>query len=275
MMLELRAVDGFYGQIQAVRQVSLTLEPGSSVALLGRNGAGKSTLLKLIAGVLRPARGEVVWKGEVINDLGPEQRIRKGIVLVPEGRGVFPGLTVDDNIRVGAFWHRPRKKELERRLAETYKLLPALANRREQRAGTLSGGEQQLLAIGRGLMGRPELLLLDEPSLGLAPLVVQSLYELLGQLVERGIAIVLVEQFVPLASQLCGVVAGINKGRLVFHGEASSFASDPALLDTYMGTSFVAPDAWAGSEGLVTVGADGALRTGWKQADRNGHKGES
>jgi branched-chain amino acid transport system ATP-binding protein len=271
----LRAVDGFYGQIQAVRQVSLVLEPGSSVALLGRNGAGKSTLLKLIAGVLRPARGEVVWKGEVINDLGPEQRIRQGIVLVPEGRGVFPGLTVNDNIRVGAYWHRPRKKELERRLAETYELLPALADRRGQQAGTLSGGEQQLLAIGRGLMGRPELLLLDEPSLGLAPLVVRSLYELLGRLVERGIGIVLVEQFVPLASQLCGVVAGINKGRLVFHGEASSFASDPALLDTYMGTSFVAPGARAGSGGLVTVGAEGTITTEWKQADRNGHKGDS
>jgi branched-chain amino acid transport system ATP-binding protein len=274
-MLELRAVDGFYGQIQAVRQVTLTLEPGSSVALLGRNGAGKSTILKLIAGVLRPSRGEVIWKGEVINDLRPEQRIRRGIVLVPEGRGVFPGLTVEDNIRVGAYWQRPRRRELERRLDEIYELLPSLADRRQQRAGTLSGGEQQMLAIGRGLMGSPELLLLDEPSLGLAPLVVQALYELLGRLVERGIAIVLVEQYVPLASKLCGVVAGINKGRLVFHGEASSFASDPALLDTYMGTSFVAPDGQGGPDGLVAVGVGDPFTTGWKRTDRNGFKGGS
>ena len=242
-MLELTNVDGFYGRIPAVRQVNLRVEAGQSVALLGRNGAGKSTILKLIAGVLRPATGEVRWEGEVVNDLTPEQRIRRGIVLVPEGRGVFPDLTVDENIRVGAYWRRPGKAELDHLLGETYDLLPELAARRRQRAGSLSGGEQQMLAIGRGLMGSPKLLLLDEPSLGLAPLVVQTLYELLGRLVAQGVAIVVVEQYVSVASRLCAVVAGVNKGRLEFQGEASKFATDPRLLEMYMGKKFLPPEA--------------------------------
>jgi branched-chain amino acid transport system ATP-binding protein len=245
-MLELRDVDGFYGGIPAVRRVTLRVEAGESVALLGRNGAGKSTILKLIAGVLRPAAGEVRWEGSIINDLPPEQRIRRGIVFIPEGRGIFPDLTVDENIRVGAYWRRPGKRELGRLLDETYDLLPRLASRRGQRAGSLSGGEQQMLAIGRGLMGGPKLLLLDEPSLGLAPQVVQALYELLERLVRAGVGIVLVEQYVSVASQLCATVAGVDKGRLVFCGEASAFASDSRLLDMYMGKRYLPVEAMTG-----------------------------
>jgi branched-chain amino acid transport system ATP-binding protein len=234
-MLELRGVDGYYGRIPAVRDVTLTIGDRESLALLGRTGAGKSTLLKLIAGVMRPAAGEVRWEGEVVNHLTPDQRLRRGIVLVPEGRQVFPDLTVDENIRIGAYWRRPAKKEVERLLAETYELLPRLAARRHHRGGSLSGGEQQMLALGRGLMGAPKLLLLDEPSLGLAPLVVQALYDLLGKLAQTGVGIVLVEQYVSVATQVCSVVAGVRKGRLVFHGAASRLATDPRLLDIYMG----------------------------------------
>lgn len=236
-MLELRSVDGFYGQIPAVRDVTLDVSDSQSLALLGRNGAGKSTLLKLIAGVVTPTAGEVRWEGEVINHLTPDQRIRRGIVLVPEGRQVFPDLTVEENIRVGAYWHRPSKRESNQLLADTYELLPVLAGRRHHRAGNLSGGEQQMLVIGRGLMGRPKLLLLDEPSLGLAPRVVQSLYELLAQLATSGVAIILVEQYVALATRLCSAVAAMRKGRLMFHGAASAVAADSRLLDIYMGAA--------------------------------------
>jgi branched-chain amino acid transport system ATP-binding protein len=270
-MLELHEVDGFYGSIQAVRGVTLRVEAGQSVALLGRNGAGKSTILKLIAGVLRPVAGEVRWEGEVVNDLTPEQRIRRGIVFVPEGRGVFPDLTVDENIRVGAYWRRPGKGELGRLLEETYDLLPGLASRRAQRAGSLSGGEQQMLAIGRGLMGDPKLLLLDEPSLGLAPQVVQSLYELLDRLVRTGVGIVLVEQYVSVASRLCAVVAGVDKGRLVFHGEASRFAADSRLLDMYMGKRYLPAEAMTGPGDRVPVPGNGvAARQGRSGRDPRG-----
>jgi branched-chain amino acid transport system ATP-binding protein len=242
-MLELSGVDGRYGQIQAVRGLTLTVAPGESLALLGRNGSGKSTALKLMAGVLRPAAGEIRWDGEPVHHLPPEERIRRGIVLVPEGRGIFPALSVDENLRMGAYWWRPRRRQLDARLDEVYGILPAIKVRRVIAAGSLSGGEQQMVALGRAFMSKPRLLLVDEPSLGLAPLVLESLYASLGELAQRGIGIVLVEQYVGLASRFCTTVAGLKKGRLAFHGPA---ASSSELLDIYMGEE-LAPAVLAGN----------------------------
>jgi branched-chain amino acid transport system ATP-binding protein len=238
-MLELRGVDGWYGQIQAVRNFNLTLEPGKSVALLGRNGAGKTTTLRLISGVIKPAAGEVVWDGKVVSQLPPEERVRHGIVLVPEGRGIFPALTVGENLRFGAYWEKPKRPVLQERLEYVFSFLPKLATLKGQQAGSLSGGEQQMVAVGRALMSNPKALLLDEPSLGLAPMVVESLYELFAQLVKTGIALVLVEQYIAFALQLCDDVIGLNKGNIVVQGRAADLAGSDELREMYMGGAIV------------------------------------
>ena len=235
-LLELRNVSARYGEITAVRNVSLTLGPGESLALIGRNGAGKSTMLRLASGVIQPFAGDVRWKGRSVVGLDPEQRVRQGIVLVPEGRGIVPGLTVDENLRMGAFWHRPRGSEARRRLDEVYELLGVLTERRKQPAGSLSGGEQQLLAIGRALLSKPEVLLFDEPSLGLSPKMIEALYGILGGLKERGIAFVLVEQYVPLALRLCERVLGLQKGVVAVSGSTDGLEIDD-LTEVYMGGS--------------------------------------
>jgi len=234
-LLELRNVWARYGEITAVRKVSLTVDAGESVTLIGRNGAGKSTMLRLAAGVIQPFAGEVRWKGRSIIGLPPERRVRQGIVLVPEGRGIFPGLSVDENLRMGAFWHRPRGSA-RRQLEEVYDLLGVLGQRRSQPAGSLSGGEQQLLAIGRALLSKPEVLLLDEPSLGLSPRMIDALYGILGTLKERGIAFVLVEQYVPLALRLCDRVLGLQKGMVAVEGATDGVEVDD-LTEVYMGGS--------------------------------------
>jgi len=235
-MLELRAVSGSYGQIQAVRSVDLFVPDGESVALFGRNGAGKSTVLKLLAGVVRPSGGHVALDGTVIDLLPPERRVRLGVVLVPEGRGIFPTLSVEDNLRGGAYWRRPRRQATADRLAEIYDLMPRLAERRNQAGGSLSGGEQQMVAIGRALMADPKVLLLDEPSLGLAPQVIETLYELLAELVRRRISLVLVEQYAEMAQRVCRQAVLLDKGRVVAAGGAEHVASSPELVDVYLGS---------------------------------------
>jgi branched-chain amino acid transport system ATP-binding protein len=235
-LLEIRNVSARYGEITAVRNVTLTLGAGETLALIGRNGAGKSTMLRLAAGVIQPHVGDVRWKGRSIVGKNPEQRVRQGIVLVPEGRGIFPGLTVDENLRMGAYWHRPRSSAARRELEEVYGLLGVLAQRRQQPAGSLSGGEQQLLAIGRALLSRPEVLLLDEPSLGLSPKMIEALYGILGALKERDIAFILVEQYVPLALKLCDRVLGLQKGTVAISGDTAGVELD-RLTEVYMGGS--------------------------------------
>jgi branched-chain amino acid transport system ATP-binding protein len=238
-MLELRGVDGWYGQIQAVRNFNLNLEAGKSVALLGRNGAGKTTTLRLIAGVIKPARGEVIWDGNDVSQLPPEERVRHGIVLVPEGRGIFPALTVHENLRFGAYWEKPKRPVLNQRMDYVFSFLPKLATLRNQQAGSLSGGEQQMVAVGRALMSNPKVLLLDEPSLGLAPMVVESLYELFAQLLETGIGLVLVEQYIGFALKLCDDVIGLNKGNIIVQGRADDLAGSDQLREMYMGGAIV------------------------------------
>jgi branched-chain amino acid transport system ATP-binding protein len=233
-MLELQQVTAAYGEITAVRDVSLSVEPGETVALIGRNGAGKTTTLRLLAGELDPVRGDVRWEGESIVGDSPEKRVRSGIVLVPEGRGIFPALSVEENLRMGAYWRRPRPRQLMQDLEQVYELLPVLRVRRRQAAGSLSGGEQQMVAIGRALMAEPKVLLLDEPSLGLSPLMTEELYKLLHELKAKGVGFVLVEQYVQLALELCDRAVGLKKGVVVLAGKAREVAEGD-LTEVYMG----------------------------------------
>jgi branched-chain amino acid transport system ATP-binding protein len=233
-MLEVRNVSASYGEVKALRNLTLDVAAGETMALVGRNGAGKTTTLRVIAGVIHPLVGDVRWDGQSIVGLPPEERVRRGIALVPEGRGVFPGMTVEENLRMGAFWRRPGRRELNRALDDVYGLMPRLGERRRQPAGSLSGGEQQMLAIGRALLSEPKLLLLDEPSLGLSPAMIQTLYELLGQLKERGVSFILVEQFVPLALKICDRAVGLSKGEVALSGRADDVAHDE-LTEIYMG----------------------------------------
>ena len=233
-MLELRGVSGGYGPVLAARDISFSVASGETMALIGRNGAGKTTTLRLVSGVIHPTAGEVRWKGEIVNPLIPEDRVKAGIVLVPEGRGIFGALSVEENLRMGAFGYRPRRQELAERLEDVYSLLPILKDRRPQAGGSLSGGEQQMLAIGRALMSKAELLLLDEPSLGLSPKMVGHLYELLRELKERGVGFILVEQYVQFALQLCDSAVGLVKGEVAIAGSPKEFA-ERELADVYMG----------------------------------------
>jgi len=233
-MLEMQSVSYSYGQITAVRDVSISLEEGGCLALLGRNGAGKSTLLKLIAGMVSPDRGELFWQGKRLNGKSPEQRLAQGVVLVPEGRGIFPGLSVEDNLRMGAYWKRPKPGYYKKRLDVVHGYFPKVATLRKQAAGSLSGGEQQMVAVARALMSEPQILLLDEPSLGLAPMIVENLYGVFQDLVDTDMTIVLVEQFIEYALGLADQVIALNKGEVVLSGAADELRSNPALADVYM-----------------------------------------
>ena len=233
-MLELRDVSASYGQIVAVRDLSVSLDTGQCLALLGRNGAGKSTLLKLIAGVISPGSGSVHWNGVDVSTEPPERRLHAGIVLVPEGRGIFPALSVEENLRMGAYWERPSASVYRTRYDQVLTYFPKLKVLRKQAAGSLSGGEQQMVAVARALMSDPKLLLLDEPSLGLAPMVVESLYEVFGELVKTSMTIVVVEQFVEFALKLADEVVALNKGEIVLTGTPAELISNPALSEVYM-----------------------------------------
>ncbi len=203
-----------YGGIRALRDFNVTITPGSTTALLGRNGAGKSTALKLMAGSLLPSAGQVTWNGRSIAGKPPEERVKLGIALVPEGRGMFPGLTVEENLRVGAYVDKPPARELAERLELAFTRLPTLKRLRKSYAGRLSGGEQQMLTVARALMGNPKVLLLDEPSLGLAPKIVEELYVLFGSLRDGVLAMVLVEQYVSYALGLCDYAVVLENGEV-------------------------------------------------------------
>ena len=232
-MLDVREIDVRYGPIHAVRGVSLRVGAGEIVTIIGANGAGKSTILKAVVGLLRPSSGEVRLEGESLAALRPANIVRRGIAMVPEGRRVFPRLSVLDNLRLGGYG-RP-KIEVGQTLDRVFTLFPRLRERRRQLAGTLSGGEQQMLAIGRGLMSQPRLLLLDEPSMGLAPLLVQQIFETILAINERGTTILLVEQNAHMALAVADRGYVLENGRIVLTGEAETLATNPRIRAAYLG----------------------------------------
>ncbi len=236
-LLEVRDLDAAYGHIQALRGVSLRVEPGEVVAVLGPNGAGKSTLLRAIVGLLPAAGGSVLLEGAPITAAGPRRVLGAGVCLVPEGRGVLGPLTVLENLELGGFlrWGREPKEAILEDLEFVYRLFPILRDRRRQRAGSLSGGEQQMLALGRALMARPRLLLLDEPSLGLAPMVIREIFRALRELNAGGLTILLVEQKAPLALRLARRAYVLRTGRLVAEAPAERLRAAGALASLYLG----------------------------------------
>jgi branched-chain amino acid transport system ATP-binding protein len=233
-LLKVEKVTVKYGVIPAVQELELEVARGQIVALLGANGAGKTTTLKTIVGVLRPARGRIFYDGKDITSLPAPQRVRLGIALVPEGRGIFNRLTVRENLLLGAY-HRRDQGGVLQDLEEVYRLFPRLKERENQIVGTLSGGEQQMLAIGRGLMSRPRLMLLDGPSLGLAPLVVRELYTLIRRIRESGVTILLVEQSAPMAIGVADYVYVLETGMVKIAGTPQEVESLEEVKKVYLG----------------------------------------
>ena len=233
-MLELQSVAAQYGRVEALREVSLQVAAGGVTALIGANGAGKSTTLKAISGLVRPTRGTILYRGQAIAGSPPHAIVRLGIAHVPEERKIFPDMTVQENLLLAAFTVTARA-EIERRLRETLALFPVLAERRRQAGGTLSGGEQQLLAIGRGLMAQPQVLLLDEPFLGLSPLNVQVVAGVIRALAQRGITILLVEQNARMALALAQRGYVLEQGAVVASGPAAELIQDPRVLQAFLG----------------------------------------
>ncbi len=237
MWLEVEALEVAYGPVQALHGVSLRVDPGEMVAVIGTNGAGKTTLLRAISGLLRPRAGRVRFDGHDITGWPPERIVALGLVQIPERRQLFDSMSVEDNLLLGAYLRlrRGERKTVEEDLARIFELFPRLRERRRQMAGTLSGGEQQMLAIGRGLMARPRMLLLDEPSLGLAPMLVQELFRILRTLREQGLTLLLVEQNARQALRVADRAYVMETGRIVREGIAAELLADPALQAAYLG----------------------------------------
>jgi branched-chain amino acid transport system ATP-binding protein len=234
-MLDVRGITIRYGPILAVEDVSFTVEPGEVVALLGANGAGKSSTLNAIAGVVKPAAGQIHWRGDRIDGMRPQRVVRKGVALVPEGRQLFPDLTVLDNLRLGAY-ARHDGHAVGEDLELVYEYFPLLRERTKQHAGTLSGGEQQMLAIGRALMARPTLLLLDEPSLGLAPKIVARIFDIITAIsTEQDLSLLLVEQNAAGALNIASRANVLETGRLVLSGSADALRNDATVQESYLG----------------------------------------
>ena len=233
-LLQLSAVQIAYGGIQAVKGIDLELYRGELVSLIGANGAGKTTTLNAIAGSLRIASGDIHYEGEKIHQLPAHRRLRKGIALVPEGRGIFTRLTVEENLRMGAY-SRNDTAGIEADLERVYSMLPRVKERRPQIAGTLSGGEQQMVAIGRALLSRPKLLLLDEPSMGLAPLVVEKIFEVVQSVAKEGVTILLVEQNANLALEFSQRAYVMESGRITLSGTGAELLTNPKVRAAYLG----------------------------------------
>ncbi len=234
MLLELKDVKTYYGNIRALKGISLEVEEGEIVCLIGANGAGKSTALMTISGVLIPVEGDVYYHGRNITGLAPDKIVASGVCQVPEGRMIFPLLTVQENLELGAFL-RKDKAEVRHDLNKIYEIFPILGDRRKQHGGTLSGGEQQMLAIGRALMGSPRMLLLDEPSLGLAPLVVEAIFETIKRINKEGITILLVEQNAQMALQYSHRGYVMETGEITLTDQASALLTNEEVRKAYLG----------------------------------------
>jgi branched-chain amino acid transport system ATP-binding protein len=232
-LLEVKGLEVRYGGIRAVKGIDLAVEEGELVCLIGANGAGKSSTLRAIAGLLPAGAGAVTYAGRDLAGTRAFERARAGLVLVPEGRGVFPQLTVDENLDMGAYARADREVEADRE--RVFGLFPRLRERRGQTGGTLSGGEQQMLAIGRALMSRPKLLLLDEPSMGLAPIVVQLIFEVIQEINAGGVTCLLVEQNARAALALARRAYVMESGAITLSGPAAALANDPKVVEAYLG----------------------------------------
>ena len=233
-MLAVRGLRVAYGGINAVKGIDFTVNAGEMVTLIGANGAGKTTTLKALTGLARPAGGRVHYNGDDVTAMPSHRLVRRGVALVPEGRGVFARLTVAENLDMGAYC-RNDKPAIRADLERVYALFPRLAERRRQAAGTLSGGEQQMLAIGRALMSRPKLLLLDEPSMGLAPLLVQKIFETIRTISAAGVTILLVEQNAKLALEICNRGYVMESGEITLHDNAPALLANPQVRRAYLG----------------------------------------
>lgn len=233
-ILEIHDLKVSYGGIEAVKGVTLTVPEGKIVTLIGANGAGKSTILKTVSGIVRPKTGRILYNGEDITGKSPDKIVKAGVVLVPEGRHVFPNLTVKENLKIGAYL---RRDDLSADFATVYGLFPRLKEREWQLAGTLSGGEQQMLAVGRALMSKPKLIMMDEPSLGLAPLIVQSIFGIIREINRRGITVLLNEQNANMALQTADKAYVLETGRLTMEGTGAELLADESVKEAYLGKS--------------------------------------
>ncbi len=233
-MLTIQNLSVKYGVIQALHEISLTVKPGEIVTLIGSNGAGKTTTLGALSGLIKPSGGTVSFRDRDLFSMPPHERVPFGLVQVPEGRRIFGTMTVAENLDLGAYARKDRGT-LPKELDEIYQLFPRLAERRKQAAGTMSGGEQQMLAVGRALMSRPQLLLLDEPSLGLAPLLVKEIFNVVTRIREQGVTVLLVEQNAHLALQIADRAYVLETGHITLEGDAKTLARDPRIKAAYLG----------------------------------------
>ena len=232
-MLKIDELKVSYGGIEAVKGITFEVPDGKIVTLIGANGAGKSTTLRSIAGLVKPAHGRIHLQGEDITALSPDRIVSKGITLVPEGRHVFPDLTVLENLKIGAYL---RKDSLEADLNWVYELFPRLKERSWQAAGTLSGGEQQMLAVGRALMSRPKIIMMDEPSLGLAPIVVKDIFDIIQEINKQGVTVLLIEQNANMALRIADVGYVLETGRITLTGSGRDLLTNEAVKKAYLGT---------------------------------------
>ena len=232
-ILEIKNLSVSYGGIEAIKNISLDVEAGSIVTLIGSNGAGKSSTLRSIAGIVKAKSGEVLFEGENILGLSPDQIVKRGVTLVPEGRRVFPNLTVAENLHVGAYL---RKDDIKPDLEYVYELFPRLKERSWQFAGTLSGGEQQMLAVGRAMMARPKLIMMDEPSLGLAPLIVQGIFDIIRTINKAGITVLLIEQNANMALKVADYAYVMQTGEITLSGTGAELLENEEVKEAYLGT---------------------------------------
>lgn len=232
-MLKVNGINAFYGKIQVLKNISLEVEEGSIVTILGANGAGKTTTMKTISGMLKAQAGSIQFQGQDVTGLRPDQLLRKGIALVPEGRQILSGMTVLENLEMGAY-HR-KDNEIDRDIKNVMERFPILEERQKQLGGTLSGGQQQMLAIARAILSKPKLLLLDEPSMGLAPLIVADIFKIIKEINEAGTTVLLVEQNARQALKISDYGYVLETGKMVAEGSSEKLLNDPRIMEAYLG----------------------------------------
>ncbi|MFZ7133939.1 MAG: ABC transporter ATP-binding protein [Eubacteriales bacterium] len=234
-MLQVNDINVYYGKIHAIKGITFNVEEGEIVSLIGANGAGKTTILKTISKLLKPTKGSITFKGSDISDVQPHQMIQLGMAHAPEGRRIFSSMTVQENLEMGAFSRKDNKEEFNEDIEEVFTRFPRLKERRKQQAGTLSGGEQQMLAIGRALMSRPQLLLMDEPSMGLAPILVDEIFKIIEKINKAGTTILLVEQNANRALHISNRAYVLETGKIVMEGNSKALLKNDDIKKAYLG----------------------------------------